>query len=261
MRGRVLVVFAALIACASVQARAQTVDTPSDEATFVEALEPAQERALDDWLSDVEKWQKYAAKYDNRPARDLFGRITQRRQPPEAPDWLGAWCAAARRTDMTLLAEQTTLACRLLEDPRASGDALSARVQAARMAAEKPDKYSSFLRRIHLDGLWVTTSSGPRAYGIVGSHITLVDVGPVQVFGPPGVLLVSLPDAGGGRRVTLGYTWGLSVRIGDVSLGAPRNMTLFLTMSKVWIGGEASAAQPAAGGFQVIGLSLAARKR
>jgi hypothetical protein len=235
--------------CVSTSTAAQS--PTFQEAVFVEPLSPAQERELDGWLARMEAWQRYATKYDNRPARDVLGRIADRRQPPEAPGWLAVYCADAGAVGLTLADQRTVLACRLLEDPRASAEALSARVQAARLAAEQPARYRSFLRRVHLDGLWISTSTGPQAYGIVGSHITLVDVGRVQVFGPPGVLLISLPDLGGGRRVTLGYTWGMSVRLADVRLGSASGMTLFLTMSKAWVGG---------GSFQVAGLSLAPRK-
>jgi hypothetical protein len=97
---------------------------------------------------------------------------------------------------------------------------------------------NTFLSRIHLDGLWTTTSTDARFYGLVGSHISLVDVGRVQFFGPPGVIVLSIPDGHGSRQIRMGYTWGMSVRLVDVRLFAPsKNLTLFLSMTKVWIVG------------------------
>lgn len=229
---------------------------PSVEAS---PLSPDRERELDTWLSDMEKWQRYMAKYDNRPARDALGRIVPRRARPAEPAWLEAHCAAMQAAAPADRPERTARACALLLDPLPAADVERLQRQAAREDAETPEKYSSFLTRLHLDGAWVTMSSGPRTYGIVGFHVTLVDVGRVQIFGPPGVMLLSVPEVGGNRRVTLGYTWGLSIRLADVRLAAPtRNMSLFLTMSKLWVNGGAQDQMTSA---QIVGLSLAPRKK
>ena len=206
---------------------------PPTDTTLV--LLQEQDRALGIWLSSMEKWQRYDTKYSNRPAHDAVGGIARHRPPPDAPPWLGASCAR-------------TAAAHVLElDPRTQSGLPSARGSSHgnsggpdssagdRLAAEK-SKHSSFMTRVHLDGLWTSASSGTRLYGLVGSHISLVDVGRLQVFGPPGVLLLSVPDYAGSRRMTVGYTWGLSVRLADVRLfGAAKDKTLFLNMSKVWM--------------------------
>ena len=116
------------------------------------------------------------------------------------------------------------------------------------------------MTRVHLDGLWPSASSGTRLYGLLGFHISLVDVGRLQVFGPPGVLLLSVPDYAGSRRVTLGYTWGLNVRLADVGLFGPaKDMTLFLNMSKVWMADRGN--EGTAGGYTMMGFSIASRKK
>ena len=150
----------------------------------------------------------------------------------------------------------TERACRLVEDPRAT---LNPAMLAAQLGGENP-KHSSFLSRLHIDGLWTTTPSGPRFYGIIGSHVSLVDVGRLQVFGPPGVMLLTVPNGRGGRRVTFGYTWGLSLRLTDVRIAAPtKNLTLFLNVTKVFVASGASGAQ-ATKGYDIVGFSLAPRK-
>ena len=218
---------------------------------------PDQERELTKWLSAMEKWQTYDAKWRNRPVHDGWARIAERKPPPAAPAWLEPHCASAAATGMLRLDEHTMRVCRLLDDPRAKIAPVPSPAQAD---AEKPWR-SSFLSRVHLDGLWTTTSTGSRFYGIIGSHVSLVDVGRLQVFGPPGVLLLTVPDEHGGRQVALGYTWGLSVRLADVRINAPtRNLTLFLNVSKVWLG-SGEGAGSAGRGFDIVGLSLAPRKK
>jgi hypothetical protein len=145
----------------------------------------------------------------------------------------------------------------LEEDPAAA--AIRTATAKARTGAEKLVK-DTFFTRVHIDGLWMTTSTDYRMYGLVGSHISLVDVGRLQFFGPPGVILLSLPDGRGGRELRTGYTWGLSVRLADVRLFAPsKNLTLFLSITKVWVNGPTSATFPG-GSFDIAGFSLAPRR-
>jgi hypothetical protein len=224
------------------------------------ALSEDQISELTAWLTAMEKWQRYQARWNNRPARDGLGRIAPRRQVPDHPEWLPAHCKAAAEAHLRLATDEET-ACRLLEDPLAPIASVPTAAQRARLEAEKGPKHTSFLTRIHIDGLWTTASSNNRFYGIVGSHVTLVDVGRLQVFGPPGVLLLSVPDVNGDRRMTLGYTWGLSVRLTDVRLfSGTKDMTLFLNLSKVWTasGGNRNGT---GSGYDMMGLSIAPRKK
>lgn len=214
-------------------------------------LSPDQDQELAAWLTAMDEWRQFDAKWSNRVARDAIGRVTTRPPVPDAPRWLPAYCSAAERAGVLDLQSSTRLACRLQADPRAPAS-IPAIVQAARNDAEKPAKYSRFLTRIHLDGLWATTSTG-RSYGLIGSHLSLVDVGRVQVFGPPGVLVLSVPSDNGSRRLELGYTWGLSIRLSDVRLFGDKDMSLFMNVSKVWLSGG--------GSYDIVGLSLARRAR
>ena len=224
------------------------------------ALSEDQVSELDAWITAMEKWQRYQARWNNRPARDGFGRIAQRRQLPDPPEWLSAHCDAAAAAHVYLDTQETT-ACRLLVDPHAPIQSVPNAIQKARLDAEKEPKHTSFLTRIHIDGLWTTASSNNRFYGIVGSHVSLVDVGRLQVFGPPGVLLLSVPDVNGDRRLTLGYTWGLSVRLADVALfGRSKDMTLFLNVSKVWTA-TGTESQGTGSGYDMMGFSIAPRKK
>jgi hypothetical protein len=219
-------------------------------------------RELDVWIAAMRKWQRMDKRWHNEPAHDPFGRIVNREPKPAAPEWLDARCAALGPAEAGSAAPLGS-ACRMLagleQDPTAA--AIRAQTITARAAAEKTAKHA-FLTRVHIDGLWTSTASDVRVYGLIGSHISLVDVGRVQFFGPPGVILLSVPDGAGSREIRAGYTWGLSVRLGDVRLFAPsKNMTLFLTISKVWVPGGSVYDRLQGGGFDIAGFSLAPRKR
>jgi len=224
-------------------------------------LSADQLEVLSRWVDEMTKWQRAEKRWPNQPAHDAYGRIVPKRPRPEPPAWLEPTCAT--RDEASLAATPTLLqACRLLAgldvDPQAQ--AIQQQTQTARTDHEKLIK-GSFLSRVHLDGLWSTTSSDVRFYGLVGSHISLVDVGRVQFFGPPGVLLLSVPNGKGSREIRVGYTWGMSVRLADVSLfGARKNATLFLSVAKCWTMGS-NLDRLGTGGFDIAGLSLAPRNK
>jgi hypothetical protein len=224
-------------------------------------LSEAQQRELAHWIDEMSKWQRVEKRWPNQPAHDAYGRIVVRRPQPEAPVWLEPICAGHNEASLPSLPDQVVRACRLLAglsvDPEV--EALQQQTANARANKERLIK-GSFLSRVHLDGLWSTTSSDVRFYGLVGSHISLVDVGRVQFFGPPGVLLLSVPDGRGSRQIRVGYTWGMSVRLADVRLfGARKNATLFLSVTMCWTVGRIFD-RLGSGGFDIAGLSLAPRK-
>jgi hypothetical protein len=222
-------------------------------------LTPDQDRELSRWLAGMDEWRRFDAKWFNRPARDSLGRRTERLQRPAPPSWLPASCKSATLERVLDLHPRLSAACRLLDDPWAPVLSMPTAVQVVRAEEEKPSKYTSFLERVHIDGLWSTPVTNGRSYGLIGSHLTLVDIGPVQLFGPPGVLVLSLPDGDGSRRLTIGVTWGLSVRLTDVTLPGDKPMTLFLNLSKVWVGGETNDVTNS--GHDIIGFSLAPGRR
>ena len=129
----------------------------------------------------MEKWQKYDEKWRNRPVHDYWERIVERKPPPAPPAWLAGHCQSIAAAGMTGFDDRVDHACRLVDDPRARPKSSAG---PAPITTEKT-RHSSFLTRVHIDGLWTTTQDGARFYGIIGSHISLVDVGRVQVFGPP----------------------------------------------------------------------------
>lgn len=261
--GRTLAIFCSAILGFATAAGARQLPTPAPDApgTFeITPLTPEQETELTTWLTALKKWQAYDEKWRNRPARDAWGRIAERRPSPPPPGWLEPYCGALDAAGLTGFEERTEIACRVLADPRASFAAVPPPLN-ARLSAEKPPRHSSFFTRLHLDGMWSTTSTNGRLYGIVGTHMSLVDIGRIQVFGPPGLMLLTVPDGTGGRRIELGYTWGLSIRLGDVRINAPtKNMTVFLNISKVFLGSMETRAGESRG-YDIVGFSIAPRKK
>jgi hypothetical protein len=221
----------------------------------ITALTPAQDGQLADWLEGMEKWQHYDEKWRNRPVHDYWERIVARKPPPPAPAWLSERCQSIAAMEMTGFDATLDYACRLVEDVRARPD------RSTFSAPPDVPRHSSFLTRIHIDGLWTTTQDGSRFYGIVGTHISMVDVGRLQVFGPPGIMLLTIPNGNGGRRVSVGYTWGVSLRLADVRVGAPtKNFSLFLNLTKLFVGGGAVGV-PGTQEYNIVGLSLAPLKK
>jgi hypothetical protein len=249
--------FLGLTTSAAAGQTAPAVSPPPAPTTFeIAALTPDQDGELTAWFAGMEKWQKYDEKWRNRPVHDYWERIVERKPPPAPPAWLPGHCQSIVAAGMTGFDDRVDHACRLIDDPRARPRPSAG---FAPVTTEK-SRHNSFLTRIHIDGLWTTAQDGARFYGIIGTHISLVDVGRVQVFGPPGVMLLTVPDGYGGRRVTLGYTWGASLRLADVRVGGPtKNFTLFLNVSKLFVSGGAVGPQGSQG-YNIVGFSLAPRK-
>jgi hypothetical protein len=113
-----------------------------------------------------------------------------------------------------------------------------------------------FWERIHLDGLWAVTQTGSRIYGLIGMHVTPVAVGRVQFFGPPGIILLSVPSEEG-RVTRLAYTWGVSVELFEFKLpGTDRRAKAHVNVTKAWTFGGDSNVLAARSGLDVAGLSI-----
>ena len=220
-----------------------------------------QQQELADWLDEMVRWQHQQKRWPNEPVHNNYGKIIPRRPEPARPEWLEDYCGGLVKASVSPPSRRVEQACRLVAglsvDPEA--EAIRQQTQATRADKEKVVK-TSFLSRLHIDGLWSTTSSDVRYYGLVGSHISLVDVGRVQFFGPPGILLLRMPDGAGSHQIRVGYTWGMSVRLADLRLLAPyKNATLFLSITKCWtVGSNTDRLRP--GGFDIAGFSIAPRK-
>ena len=249
-------------------AYAQPPPLPSRPMALVIASDgttPSQQHELARWIADMKKWRHFEKRWHNEPAHGVSGRIVERKPQPEPPAWVAHVCAQMTAREVVSATGRVGEACRLLaglsEDLAVTE--IVQQTQATQADKELPTK-GTFFSRMHLDGLWSTTSSDVRYYGLIGTHISLVDIGRIQFFGPPGVILLSVPDGYGSRTLRPGYTWGMSVRLTDFHFpgsGLGKNATLFLNVTKCWTVGQSSLAGPNVSGFDIAGFSIAPRKR
>lgn len=261
---RVALIAGCLMAAASLARAQEPVPPLSARAVVLPAapildLSREQDAELRQWIAAMAKWRRAHPAPPNTLAHGMSGTIVARKVAPAAPDWLFAYCSyghGALRLSLGPLGD----GCRLIADSpeTVAADALRAQVQKQRAAHERAE-HSSFFSRVHIDGLWTTPSTGIRSYGLLGSHITLVDLGRLQAFGPPGLLLLNVPDGTGSRTIRVGYTWGFSVRLADLRLLSPtKNVSLFVTVSKCWMaGGDPTGTGN--GAMDLVGFSLARR--
>ena len=158
-------------------------------------LSQEQQKELQKWLDNITAWQRQERRWQNGPAHNNYGKIVERQDQPAPPEWLPGYCTSVVVTRTDSHAPKIERACGALRQLSADPEAESIRQKTAALRAdhEKIHK-STFFSRVHLDGLWSTTSTDLGSYGLVGSHISLVDVGRVQLFGPPGILVLRMPD-------------------------------------------------------------------
>lgn len=141
---------------------------------------------------------------------------------------------------------RATLRCQTDEERREDE---YARIQREREEREQPER-TSFLKWIHVDGLWMANNIGLRSYGVIGTHVAVMEVGRLHLYGPPGVMLVMEND-GEAWRARPGLTWGFSLRLADMRLpGSTKNVRLFLNVAKVWTTGNVRT------GRDMMGLSF-----
>ncbi|MBX4187429.1 MAG: hypothetical protein KW802_04250 [Candidatus Doudnabacteria bacterium] len=219
-------------------------------------LTVAERQELKSWLADMRKWQKKDRAWHQ--TFDHSMRMKSHRMAPDEPVWLRGFCPAAPSWQ-----EDLKQACDLIAamdlDPVVEN--IRQRILVQRSAGEKVMK-NSFFTRLHFDVLGSQTMFGNGAYvfGLGGVHISLVDVGRVQFYGPPGAMLVILPNDRGGHQVRPAYDWGMSVRMGDFHFPHPgsrgKNATVFLNMTKCWISGTTVAGiNPSSMDFITVSIS------
>jgi hypothetical protein len=171
----------------------------------------------------------------------------QERQAPEQKE------KPQREVDCESLPERmrrATEACKTEEERR---DDEYQKLVAARLEKEKPTK-TSFLKWLHVDGLWAPTTLGAGTFGMVGTHVTIANVGRVNFFGPPGVMLL-LENRDGGRSIRPAMTWGISVYLIDFKPPATDHTAqLFLNLAKAQTFGAGRT------GMDLAGLSITWKK-
>ena len=261
MRKLIWLILALIASCGFAQA--QTIPSRSIIIPTEPELSSQQEKELKSWLVQIQKWKEYDQKWFNKVPKGDNDRLLTRQQMPAAPTWLGLVCQNGNFVESGNL----KLGCSYLDGSAlynqldAKAEEIALETQVARSDHEKVRK-TTFWTRVHMDALSTQpqVGNGPRMYGLIGSHISLVDVGRVQFYGPPGIVLISTPSISGRRTLRLGYTWGMSVRLSDFHIpgsgGHNRNATLYLDITKCWVGGLTDLVGAQVGGTDIVGFSI-----
>jgi hypothetical protein len=130
---------------------------------------------------------------------------------------------------------------------------------------EKPTK-TSFWRRVHLDLPGIRAESGQRyvCCSAVGIHLTIAEVKRLNIYGPPGVLLVRQKVDTDEWQWRAGYSWGLGYFLGTAKLPfLNRPARLYFNLTKVWTTRPATTAvgiSPDNSGVSMVGLSMVLAK-
>lgn len=177
-------------------------------------LTATREQELKKWLDDVRRYRDWYSRYRNRVVYGFMGGAGERKALPPVPDWLPGTCDLLNeffpRPDGSLADGcEALIAYRsnFTVDPRQQ-QLLQARKQ------NELDPHSSFWKHLHLDLGWGSLDYRMQTYGLVGVHVTLPEIAKrVQIFLPPGFLLVSVPDGRGGREIQPAATIGVSIKM------------------------------------------------
>jgi hypothetical protein len=204
-----MLVVASGLAATAAPARAQQLAPAS-----LPSIEQRSEE-LSTWLKEYRAWEKWFELWGNRVAHngnDL--PVWERKKRPEPPVWLATVCR-----DDVMVDEQLASACNILwswdEQPLQIIRRRGSQVATAGGKTADTIVKSSFFQRIHLTGLWVRAQyPGTPVYGVVGMQIGVLEVGRLTLPAT-GVMLVALPQNGGGFDWKPATTVGFGYRLMD----------------------------------------------
>lgn len=124
----------------------------------------------------------------------------------------------------------------------------------AASAQSETSPRSLFRKWVHLDVMWIPPSNNFDAFGIVGTHLAIANIGRLYIYGPPGVMLLRQRH-GGDWMLRPAFTWGFSFYLTEFSIpGWEQEAQLFANVTKVWTEGDQR------NGIDMVGLSLTFKK-
>jgi len=167
------------------------------------------------WLKEYRAWEKWFEEWGNRVQRNFNNdQIWTRKKRPEPPVWLAQSCGEALLVDDQLASACTILATwddQPIQILRRRGTSVAT---SAGQVADKVVK-TSFFQRVHLTGLWTRAQyPGTPVYGIVGMQIAVLEIGR-YTLPATGVMLVMVPDGGGGHDWKPATTLSFGYRLFD----------------------------------------------
>ena len=119
-----------------------------------------------------------------------------------------------------------------------------------RMEKEKGPSKSRFFEKVHVDALWIPGQTDAKFLGVVGAHLTVIEMGRVHLFGPPGVMVLRSDG-----QIRTALTWGFSLYLTQFKLpGTKSELALFGDFARAWTFGDYRT------GTDLIGMSVAWRR-
>jgi hypothetical protein len=136
-----------------------------------------------------------------------------------------------------------------------SADARSDTIRAARAPQRETSPRTLFRKWVHLDVMWIPPSNNLDAFGLIGTHLAIANIGRLYIYGPPGVMLLRQRH-GAEWMLRPAFTWGFSFYLTEFSIPGweGQSAQLFANVTKVWTEGDQR------NGIDMVGLSLTFRK-
>jgi len=220
-------------------------------------LDANQQRDLRQWTDDVRAYERWYEQNRNRVAYNIFGFAAGRREIPAVPEWLPDKCDLLGYLEARPVGELSA-GCDLLAYYRSDFTRDPAAAQAAlTQTQQERDPHASFWKHVHLDAGWTSLDYRMHTYGLVGVHVTLPELAKrVQIFLPPGFLLLAVPDGRGGTTLQPAATIGVSIKMFPFEFPQGKNGTAYFNVAKAYvIDGGSGISRNAA--VDLLGLSFA----
>jgi len=255
MKKTVLVLLALLVTS---YAQAQDASEPRIVSDADIQLDAVQQQELKQWTENVRDYRKWYEHNRNRIARNYFGFTSGRKPIPPVPEWLPAKCDVMGDFVPTPRGALHD-GCDLLSYYR-SDFTIDPTVQQALQAQTRneQDPHSSFWKHVHLDAGWSSLDYRMHTYGLVGVHVTLPELAKrVQIFLPPGFLLLSVPNGRGGREIQPAATIGVSIKMFQYEFPQGKQGTAFFNLAKAYVfNRQAAMASSGNTAVDLVGLSF-----
>ena len=215
------------------------------------------------WLKEYREWERWFELWGNRVAKNPSGfEIWERKKRPEPPAWLDEACR-----DGVVADDQLTTACDILRtwDDQPMQIVQRRGTPVATSGGKPADTVvkSSFLRRVHLTGLWPRAQyPGTAVYGIVGMQIAVLETGR-WTLPATGLMLVMLPDGRGGHDWKPATTVGAGYRLFDfVPPSYHKPFSLHVNIARAFVHGlHDERTMFGAANINFVGFSVSRKRR
>jgi len=224
---------------------------------------PSCQKEFAAWQAREKRWRENRRLYANYVSYE--GMMVPYVERPDPPVWLGPYCAreqAVSTMGFSIVCDaydeyQEYDWAAHIDGPQA---AVTYSTKVLLPGKREPGGFVDYLlKNVHFDGPWTNGSSGPRVYGLLGTHLTLARAGRIYFWGPPGVLLLRHPTG----EVQVRMTWGIDIFVGDVPVpfGAGFKVPIYFSIAKAFGKNEQQAIERGVNaGLDMLGFSVTLKR-